>query len=114
MWCKMHFQKKRKTLRKNFVLFVIDNLILQQKQGYSGRMTKMHGCSFNNYNSTLVHYINLCEKMIHFGRRITYIYVRIPNSNKRSFWSYTSLLKGTSNFFKNLPHNQEGFSWGRT
>jgi DNA relaxase NicK len=41
---------------------------------------------------THVHYINLCGRMIHYGIGISYIYVRIPNSNRISFWNCTLLL----------------------
>ena len=34
----------------------------------------------------------LSWKMIHYGTNITYIFVRIPNSNKRFFWNCTLLL----------------------
>ena len=36
--------------------------------------------------------ILLYGKMIHYGIRITYIFVRTPNSNKSSFWNYIPLL----------------------
>ena len=38
------------------------------------------------------HLIPLARKMTLCGTRITYIYVRTPNSNKRFFWNYTPLL----------------------
>jgi len=49
------------------------------------------GHSFNNYKRILVYQIVLCGRMIWYGIRITYIYVRNPNSNKRFFWNYTPL-----------------------
>ena len=39
-----------------------------------------------------VHRIPLARKMIVYGTRITYIYVRTPNSNKRFIWNCTPLL----------------------
>jgi hypothetical protein len=38
-----------------------------------------------------VHQIHLHGKMIHYGTKITYIYVRTPNSNKRYYWNCTPL-----------------------
>jgi hypothetical protein len=35
--------------------------------------------------------IHLHGKMIHYGTKIAYIYVRTPNSNKRYFWNCTPL-----------------------
>jgi hypothetical protein len=34
-----------------------------------------------------MHQIHLHGKMIHYGTKITYIYVRTPNSNKRYYWN---------------------------
>jgi hypothetical protein len=38
-----------------------------------------------------VHQIHLHGKMIHYGTKIAYIYVRTPNSNKRYYWNCTPL-----------------------
>lgn len=50
------------------------------------------GHSFISYNETPVHLIPLVGKMTLCGTRITYIYVRSPNSSKRFFWNCTPLL----------------------
>ena len=34
----------------------------------------------------------LCGEMIHYGIRISYVYLRNPNSSKRYFWNYTPIL----------------------
>ena len=40
---------------------------------------------FQKLQQDLCTFDNLSGKMIHYGTKITYIFVRIPNSNKRFF-----------------------------
>jgi hypothetical protein len=49
------------------------------------------GLSFKGCSRIPVHQIHLHGKMIHYGTKITYIYVRTPNSNKRYYWNCTPL-----------------------
>jgi hypothetical protein len=49
------------------------------------------GLSFKGCSSILVHEIHFHGKMIHYGKKIAYIYVRTPNSNKRYYWNCTPL-----------------------
>ena len=52
-------------------------------------------------------------KQIHYCMKITYIYVRNPNSNKRYFWNFTSLVGGHSIFLKTYHRvKREFFSNG--
>ena len=46
---------------------------------------------WKNDNRILVHQIHLHGKMIHYGTKIAYIYVRTPNSNKMYYWNCTPL-----------------------
>jgi hypothetical protein len=46
---------------------------------------------FKGFSRIPVHQIHLHGKMIHYGTKITYIYVRNPNSNKRYYWNCTPL-----------------------
>jgi len=65
----------------------------------NGKMMKKCGHSFKSCNKIPVHLIDLATKMIHYGTKITYIFVRIPNSNKRFFWNCTPLpYEGTQDF----------------
>ena len=97
MWWLIHFQGNKRKIMPHFVWFPFMNLIGWKKEGYNGKRTKLHGNSFNNYNKTIVHWINLCQTIIHSSIRITYIYVRIPSSNKGPFknahFSYRVPLK---------------------
>jgi hypothetical protein len=52
---------------------------------------KMCGLSFKGCSRIPVHHIHLHGKMIHYGTKIAYIYVRTPNSNKRYYWNCTPL-----------------------
>jgi hypothetical protein len=52
---------------------------------------KKCGLSFKGCSRIPVHQIHLHGKMIHYGTKITYIYVRTPNSNKRYYWNCTPL-----------------------
>jgi hypothetical protein len=61
------------------------------EEGKNGRMMKKCGLSFKGCSRIPVHQIHLHEKMIHYGTKITYIYVRTPNSNKRYYWNCTPL-----------------------
>jgi hypothetical protein len=54
-------------------------------------MMKKCGVSFKGYSRIPVHQIHLHGKMIHYGTKIAYIYVRTPNSNKRYYWNFTPL-----------------------
>jgi hypothetical protein len=56
-----------------------------------GRMTKKCGLSFKGCSRIPVHQIHLQGKMIHYGTKIAYIYVRTPNSNKRYYCNCTPL-----------------------
>jgi hypothetical protein len=49
------------------------------------------GLSFKGCSRIQVHYIHIHEKMIHYGTKIAYIYVRNPKSNKRYYWNFTPL-----------------------
>ena len=49
------------------------------KQGMNGRMTKKCGLSLKGCSRILVHQIHLHGKMIHYGTKIAYSYVRTPN-----------------------------------
>ena len=57
----------------------------------NGRMTKKCGHSFKIYNKIPVHLIHLAGKMICYGTKVPYSYVRIPNSNKIFLWNCTLL-----------------------
>jgi hypothetical protein len=45
----------------------------------NGRMTKKCGLSFKGCSKIPIHQIHLHGKMIHYGTKIAYIYVRTPN-----------------------------------
>jgi len=47
---------------------------------------------FNNYKRTQIHSIDFCGRMIYCSIKITHIYTRIPNSNKRT-QMYTISIK---------------------
>ena len=49
------------------------------------------GHSFKSCSKILVHLIHLVGKIMHYGTKIAYIFVRIPNSNKKFLWNYTPL-----------------------
>jgi hypothetical protein len=52
---------------------------------------KKCGLSFKGCIIIPVHQIHLHGKMIHYGTKISYIYVGTPNSNKRYYWNCTPL-----------------------
>jgi hypothetical protein len=64
---------------------------------------KKCGLSFKGCSRIPVHQIHLHGKMIHYGTKITYIYVRTPNSNKRYYWNCTPLSRRALGIFENLP-----------
>jgi hypothetical protein len=51
----------------------------------NGKMKKKCGLSLKGCSRILVHQIHLHGKMIHYGTKIAYIYVRTSNSNKRFY-----------------------------
>ena len=61
------------------------------EEGMNGRMMKRRGHSFKSCNKIQVHMKHLAGKIIHYGTKITYIFIRIPNSNKIFFWKCTAL-----------------------
>jgi hypothetical protein len=77
----------------------------------NGKMMKKCGLSFKGCSRIPMHMIHLHGKMIHCGTKITYIYVRNPNSNKRYFWNFTSLVGGNSIFLKTYHRVKREFFW---
>ena len=77
----------------------------------NGRMKKKCGHSFKIWNKIPVHLIHLAGKMIHYGKNIAYIFVIIPDSNKRFFWNCTPLLGGHSGFLKTYHKVRKEFFW---
>ena len=57
----------------------------------NGIMMKSCGHSLKNCSKIPIHLKNLVGKLIQYGTKIAYIFVRIPNSNKRFFWNCTPL-----------------------
>ena len=59
-----------------------------------------------------MHQIHLHGKMIHYGTKITYIYVRTPNSNKKVLLELnTSPVGGHSGFLKTYHRVKKDFFW---
>jgi hypothetical protein len=78
----------------------------------NGRMTKKCGLSFKGCNRIPVHQIYLHGKMIHYGTKIAYIYVRTPNSNKNVLLElHTSPVGGHSGFLKTYHRVKKVFFW---
>ena len=72
---------------------------------------KKCGFSFKGCSRILVHEIHLHGKMIHYGTKIAYIYVRTPNSNKRYYWNFTPPVGGHSGFLKTYHRVKKDFFW---
>jgi hypothetical protein len=75
----------------------------------NGRMTKKCGLSFKGCSTILVHQIHLHGKMIHYGTKIDYIYVRTPNSQKVLLKLHTSPVGGHSGFLKTYHRVKKDF-----
>jgi hypothetical protein len=73
----------------------------------NGRMKKKCGLSFKGYSRIPVHPIHLHGKMIHYGTKIAYIYVRTSNSNKIYYWNFTP----HSRFLKTYHRVKKEFFW---
>ena len=70
----------------------------------NGRMTKKCGNLFESYNKIPVRLIHLARKMICYGTKITYTYVRIPNSKKKDSYGIAHFsLRRALGISKNLP-----------
>ena len=78
----MNFQDKNRELRPYFVVFPFYKVIGEiNKDRVVTNKARIHGSSFRNYNRALLHQINLGGRKNHYVIRISYIYVRAPNSN---------------------------------
>jgi hypothetical protein len=78
----------------------------------NGRMTKTCGLSFKGCSKIPVHQVHLHGKMIHYGTKIDYIYVRTPNSNKKVLLElHTSPVGGHSRFLKTYHRVKKEFFW---
>jgi hypothetical protein len=78
----------------------------------NGRMMKKCGLSFKGCRRILVHQKHLHGKMIHCGTKITYIYVRTPNSKQKVLLElHTSPVGGHSGFLKTYHRFKKEFFW---
>jgi len=68
-----------------------------------GNNVKSCGHLFKSCSKISVHLIHLAGKMIQCGTNISYMFVRIPNSNKYSFGIPHLSLRRALRIFKNLP-----------
>jgi hypothetical protein len=69
----------------------------------NGRMMKKCGLSFKSCSRIPVNQIHLHGKMIHYGTKIVYIYVRTPNSNKGTIGIAHLSNRRALRIFENLP-----------
>ena len=70
----------------------------------NGIMTKKCGLSFKGCSRIPLHHIHLHGKMIHYGTKITYIYVQ-----KVLLELHTSPVGGNSRFLKTYHRVKKGF-----
>ena len=78
----------------------------------NGIMTKKCGLSFKGCNRIPVHQIHLHGKMIHYGTKITYIYVKNSQLKQKVLLElHTSLVGGQSGFLKTYHRVKKDFFW---
>jgi hypothetical protein len=70
-----------------YISIIQPNWIIEERDEWKN--DEKCGISFKGCNRISVHQIHLHGKMIHYGTKIAYIYVRTPNSNKRYYWNCT-------------------------